>query len=385
MSAVSEPTPPSRAQRALDWFESRLNLTEVFALLTSLGLFYVELDPRKPFRNAVQEALAKPMASYVRWPRVLGPLAVLIFLFQAASGTLLAFYYRASPTEAHPSLRTILRDVEFGWLVHQIHRWGGQLLIAILLIRMVRFFFEGVYKKPRELLWISGALLLLVATHSDFTGRLLTWNQVSYWSTVRGLELLFMLPLVGPLFALFIGGREINGFTLSRFYFLHIVVLPALLLSLFYLNFATVRRIGLTGGEVEKGLGGRQQYRNYLYNLLIVVTLILGVLVSLAVLLPVPFLPEADPFSTLPGARPPWYLLAPYGLVELLPDWAPDLLKGAILASFLLLLFAWPFVDRSSATTGRGRVRILVLGATVLTGWLALTVYGFLLERPSAL
>lgn len=361
-----------------------MNLTEVFALLTSLGLFYVELDPRKPVRVAVREALAKPMASYVRWPRVLGPLAVLVFLFQAATGTLLAFYYRASPAEAHQSLRTILRDVEFGWLVHQVHRWGSQVLIAILLVRLVRFFFEGVYKKPRELLWISGALLLFASTHADFTGRVLTWNQVSYWSAVRGLELLFMLPVVGPLFAFFIGGREITGFTLSRFYFLHIVVLPVLLLSLFYVNFATVRRIGLTVEAGEKEIGGRQQYRNYLYNLVIVVTLILGILVSLAVLLPIPFRPEADPFSTPPGTRPPWYLLASYALVELLPHWAPDALKGATLTTLLLLLVAWPFVDRSPATTWRARVRILLLGTTVLAGWLALTVYGFLLERVAA-
>ncbi|MFQ5792467.1 MAG: cytochrome b N-terminal domain-containing protein, partial [Acidobacteriota bacterium] len=161
MSQMQKDRSRAVGKKALDWLESRVNLTEVFALLTSLGIFYVDVDTRRPLRAALHEALAKPMASYVRWPRVLGPLAALLFLFQGVTGALLAFYYRASPSEAHESLRIILRDVNFGWLVHQVHRWGGQLLIAILLLRMVRFFFEGVYKKPRELLWISGALLLL--------------------------------------------------------------------------------------------------------------------------------------------------------------------------------------------------------------------------------
>jgi ubiquinol-cytochrome c reductase cytochrome b subunit len=379
MSMPPDERAKTKGSRLLDWFENRINLTEVFALLTSLGFFYVEVDAGKPLRAAVREALGKPMASYLRWPRVLGPLAVLIFLFQGVTGALLAFYYRASPAEAHESLRIILRDVDFGWLLHQVHRWGAQLLIAILIARMVRFFFESVYKKPRELLWVSAALLLLVATHADFTGRLLTWNQVSYWSTVRGLELLFMLPLIGPLFSLLIGGREITTFMLSRFYFLHIAVLPGLILLLFYVNFATVRRVGLTSGSEDTEVGGREQYRSYLYNLLILVVLILGILVSLAVLLPVPFRPEADPFSTPGGIGPPWYLLAPYSL-ELLLGAMPDFLKGTIMLALLLLLVFWPFVDRSPATHWRSRLPVLVLGAVILIVWFILTGYGFFIE-----
>lgn len=378
---MNMPDQPSkeRGSRLLDWFETRVNLTEIFALLTSLGLFYVEVDAGQPIRPAVRDALAKPMASYARWPRVLGPLAVLLFLFQGITGALLAFYYRASPAEAHESLRIILRDVNFGWLIHQVHRWGAQLLIAILIVRMVRFFIEEVYKKPRELLWVSATLLLLAVTHADFTGRLLTWNQVSYWSTVRGLELLFMLPLVGPLFAWLIGGGEITSFVLNRFYFLHVALLPGLILVLFYLNFATVRRVGLTTVSEESEVGGLQQYRNYLYNLLILIVLILGFLVSLAVLLPVPFLPEADPFITPGGVGPPWYLMAPYSL-ELLLGGIPDFLKGAILLAVLVLFVSWPFVDRSRSAPWRLRLPVLALGAVFLLVWLFLTGYGFWIE-----
>jgi quinol-cytochrome oxidoreductase complex cytochrome b subunit len=365
----------------LNWFERRINLTEIFALLTSLGLFYVEVDTQKPLRPAIREALAKPMASYARWPRVLGPLAVLFFLFQAVSGVLLAFYYRASPSEAYESLRFILRDVDFGWLLHQVHRWGGQLLVAILILRMVRFFFEGIYKKPRELLWVSAALLLLVATHADFTGRLLTWNQISYWSTVRGVELFFTLPLIGPLLAFLVGGQEVTGATLSRFYFLHILVMPAFILLLFYLNFASVRRIGLLTTDADSsGVKGPQQYRDYLYNLVILVVLILGVLVSLAVLQPVPFRPEIDLFSTPVGIQPAWYLLASHTLAEGLLAGVPDFIKGTLLLALLLLLIFWPFVDRSSGRSWRERALVLSIGGLALLLWLFLTMYGLVLS-----
>lgn len=360
----------------LGWFESRVNLTEIFALLTSLGLFYVEVDTKKPLRPAVREALAKPVASYAEWPRVLGPLAVLFFLFQVLSGVLLAFYYRASPSEAYESLRFILRDVNFGWLIHQTHRWGGQLLVAILLLRMIRFFFEGVYKKPRELLWISGALLLLVAMHADLTGRLLPWNQISYWSTVRGAELIFTLPLVGPFLGFLVGGQEIAAATLSRFYILHILILPAAVFALLYFNFATVRRVGLTEAASPGAVGGRRQYRDYLYNLAILIVLIVGVLVSLAVIQPVPFYPEIDLLSTPVEVQPAWYLIAPHLLVDSLLGGLPDFIKGTLLLALVLVFVFWPFVDRTPEKTMRGRTVFVAIGSLALVLWVLLTIYG---------
>ena len=381
---MPEETPQTTKGALLDWFEKRINLTELFALFTSLGLFYVEVDTQKQLRPAVREALAKPMASYARWPRVLGPLAVLFFLFQFASGVLLAFYYRASPSEAYESLRFILRDVHFGWLLHQTHRWGAQLLIAVLILRMVRFFFEGIYKKPRELLWVSGALLLLVATHADLTGRLLTWNQISYWSTVRGVELFFSLPLVGSVLGFLIGGQEITGATLSRFYILHILVLPAAVLLLLYMNFATVRRLGLVVDATSEKVSGREQYRDYLYNLAILVVLIVGVVVSLAVLQPVAFRPEIDPAATPLGAQPAWYLLAFHSLVDTSLGGLPDFIKGAVLLVLLLVFVLWPFVDRSRAITFRERRPVVIVGVLALLLWLLLTLYGMAVESVGA-
>ena len=385
MSDKPEQTREAHGRGALlDWFEARVNLTEFFALLTSLGLFYVEVDTKKPLRPAVREALAKPVSSYAEWPRVLGPLAVLFFLFQVVSGVLLAFYYRASPSEAYESIRFILRDVNFGWLIHQTHRWGGQLLVAILILRMVRFFFGGVYKKPRELLWISGALLLLLAMHADLTGRLLTWNQISYWSTVRGAELIFTLPLIGSLLGFLVGGQEIGAATLSRFYILHILILPAAVFALLYFNFATVQRVGLTEAASPTNVGGGRQYREYLYNLAILIVLIVGVLISLAVMQPAPFYPEIDLLSTPVEVQPAWYLVAPHVLVDVFFGGLPDLLKGTLFLASVVLLVLWPFVDRSPGKTMRERATVVTIGTLAFLLWVVLTIYGVALQNIGA-
>lgn len=177
------------ARRALDWLSERLNLTEIFSLLTSYGLFYAELDNRKPLRRALREALARPTLSYSRWPRVLGLMVVVLIAVEVVTGGLLALYYLPTPEAAHASLGTISRDVQFGWLMHQIHFWGAQVLIAVLLVRVLRFFVGGVYRAPRELVWVFAVLLLLVCFHLDLTGRALPMTEGAYWTSIRALEI----------------------------------------------------------------------------------------------------------------------------------------------------------------------------------------------------
>jgi quinol-cytochrome oxidoreductase complex cytochrome b subunit len=106
--------------------EKRFNLTEMFSFLTNYGLFPVEVDTSRPLREALQEALSRPLPSYARWPRVLGILALLLFLFLALTGVMLAFYYRPTPESAYESVTMIVRDVSFGWFVHQVHGWAAQ-------------------------------------------------------------------------------------------------------------------------------------------------------------------------------------------------------------------------------------------------------------------
>jgi ubiquinol-cytochrome c reductase cytochrome b subunit len=355
----------------LRWFDERLNLTEIFSFITTFGLAYGDIDTRKPVEQAVADAFKKPMPTYAQWPHVLGLLAFVLFLFQAGTGILLAFYYQPSPDSAYSSVLLIIRDVSLGWYVHQMHHWGSAVLIALLALRMARFFLQGVYKRPHELFWIFGAVLLLLALHADLTGALLSWGQQSYWSVTRTLEVIEALPVLGPLFGFVVGGLHIGDVTLIRFYVLHVICLPVLLLVFFYLHFATVRRVGLSTRVGAKTGEPRPLFPDHLLNLVILLLLLFGVILTLAVLRPALLQGQADPFASPAGVHPPWYLLPAYGLLELLPSG----LGGGIVLLALVAFLAVPFQDRTpDRPWNRRPVALLVF---VVTGVL-LGVLGYL-------
>ncbi len=363
----------------LEWLSARLNLTEVFSVLTSFGLFYAEVDNRKPLREALAEVMDRPSPSYARGLRVLGLVVVVLLALELVTGTLLAFYYLPTPESAHASVGTIMRDVHFGWLVHQVHFWGAQLLIAVLIVRLLRFLLARVFEPPRELFWVLAAMLLLVCFHIDMTGRLLPWTANAYWSGVRALEIVQSVPIYGTVAAFVLGFDEtfVSSLTLIRAYVLHVGVLPAVALVLIYLHFSTVRRVGLSGIAGEIRYSGGQLLKRHTVNLTILLVAVLGVLVSLAILTPTTYEPEADPFATLPGVGPAWYLLAPFGFLELtsalLPQWLAGLLLFLAFVVFLLL----PFVRRRGRRAGSGADPIsLVVTLVLLVVWLALTFYG---------
>jgi quinol-cytochrome oxidoreductase complex cytochrome b subunit len=361
----------------LDWFSRRLGLTEIFSLLTSYGFLHAELDHSKDAREALAEAMRRPMPSYARWPRVLGLTAVVLIGILAFTGILLTLYYSPTPEGAHASTATILSEVDFGGFVYQVHYWGAQLLLAVLMIRVLRFFVQGVYREPRELMWVFAVLLLLVAFHSDLTGRILPWTGGGYWSGVRALEVVQSIPLYGSLVA-FLGGTEgaaISELTLLRFYIFHIAVLPILLMLLIYLHFSSVRRVGLDPSGDEKRSGAGIGFREHLANLAILLTVLVGLLVTLGILDPQRLPAAADPYTTLPGAHPPWYLLAPFGLLELTSTWLPRWAAGTILLLATAVFVLVPFVFRSIESQ-RSRRLLTLLGGLGLVVWLALTLYG---------
>lgn len=366
-----------RVGATLDWLSARLNLTEIFSLLTSYGLFHAELDSRKPLREALAEVAESPAPSYARWPRVLGLMVVVLIGIELLTGSLLALYYLPTPETAHASLGTILRDVSTGGLVRQIHFWGAQVLLAVLLVRLARFLLQGVYRRPRELAWVFATLLLLVCFHSDLTGRALPMTTGAYWSSVRALEIVGSIPFYGSLVLFLLGGAEtgIGDLTLIRFYTLHVALLPAMALTLIYLHFSGIRRVGLTPTASEPQVASRRQIRLNMANLAIVLTVLVGVVVTLAVLAPVPFLGAADPYATPPGVGPPWYLLAFFGFLEwtagVLPQWLAGLLVFLAVSGFVLL----PFFDRTRPGS-LGRKLALAAAALLIFVWLLLTAYG---------
>jgi ubiquinol-cytochrome c reductase cytochrome b subunit len=208
---------------------------------------------------------------------------------------------------------------------------------------LLRFFVDGVYKAPRELFWVFGAVLLLVAANEALTGTLLPWDQESYWTVTRGLEVVATLPVAGSVMSFLVGGFDVLSGTLLRFYVLHIIFIPLVMVFFFYLHFATVRKVGLSPLPEERRAEARPLYPDHLLQLMILSLLLFGAILTLGALFPAPFSAKADPFLSPPGAHPPWYLLPAFGLVDLLPHWFGGLLIVAACAALVFL----PFIERS--------------------------------------
>jgi quinol-cytochrome oxidoreductase complex cytochrome b subunit len=378
---MSEPTPSEPQGKKsggwIDWLERRINLSEIFSYITSFGAVLTPIDSSRPIRDVVKEVGTQPVSVYAHWPRVLGLIAVILFVLQAITGILLAFYYQATPEAAFESTRIIVRDLPFGWLIHQIHSWGAYLLVAVLLVRLLRLFWDGLYRSPRELMWWCALGLVSISYTADFTGRLLPWDNDSYWSVVRGLEVITALPGFAPVFNFIIGGSHVVGDVLTRFYVLHVLILPLVFVVFLYLTFATLRRVGMSPAPGSVAMGSTS-FRNHLYTTLILTVLAFGVLVSLAVLVPFPFLSEADPYTTPVGMVPPWYLLAPFAVLELAP--IPAWLSGLLLIAVSLFVILFPLWLKGEATAA-GLKRARLIGSAVVLIWIVLIAVGAFMER----
>lgn len=373
-----DPGAPATGGRGwLPWLEQRLNLTEIFSFLSHFGFVYSPVDNTRPVGEVVREVARMPVPAFTRGPRVLGLLAVILFGLEVVTGVLLAFYYRPTPDAAFESTRDIVRDLPLGWFIHQLHAWGAWLLVLIVVLRLLRFFWDGLYRAPREVLWWSAVALAWLVLQSDFTGRLLTWDSHAYWSAVRGMEVVLALPVVGPVMAFLLGGRVINEDVLLRFYVLHLLVLPGAFAVFLYLTFATLRRVGLSPAP-GVGTGHGSTFRDHLYGMAILTALMFGVLATLAVMTPFRFGSAADPYVTPAGVRPPWYMLAPHAVIEHGPG--PTWLLGIVLIAVALAVLLLP-VWAPRAEGDRAVRRARLTGLVVLAAWAALSVLGVILER----
>lgn len=363
---------------AVEWLEERLNLTEIFSIVTHFGIVYTPVDTRRPLREAMRDVARTPLVSYARWPHVLGLLAAMLFALEAVTGVLLAFYYHPTAEGAYESTIGIVRDVPLGWFIHQMHHWGAYLLIAVVVLRAARLFWDQLYRAPREVLWLSAIVLAWLALQLDFTGRLLPWDVKSYWSAVRGLEMGYAQPVIGAVMSFFIGGHVLTEDVLLRSYVLHIIVLPAMYLGGIWVTFATMRRIGLSGAA-EVGDASRQTtWRRHIYDFVIFLLLLFAALVTLAALVPFRFHGAADPYSTPAGTRPPWYLLWAFGVTQILPG--PPWIAGTLLLVVMVAIPVLPlWAARNPGKLPEARLRPLAL--VLLAAWIALTLAGAFVGR----
>lgn len=354
----------------------------------------------------------------------LGGMALFLFGIQVVTGALLALYYKPSPDQAFESVRALMTEVEFGWLIRSAHSWSANLLIGVLLLHLLTTYMMRAYRRPREFTWMTGVLLLGLFMAFGFSGYLLPWNELAFFATRVGTAIVGAVPLVGhPLLLLARGGENVTGDTLARFYALHVVIFPLAAFGLLGVHLFLVQKHGMSIPDREVArYGGAQRVPtmpfvpHFLLRDMVGWYLALGILAALAALFPWELGEKANPFGETPkGIQPEWYFLFMFqtlkqldphklhirgelletmgvlffgfcGLVVLLVPLLPggrrwrrvfDVLAGAAVV-FFIVMTAWGWFlmpENPTAETVRRVMRFrAILGTALLVGVLVLLI-----------
>jgi menaquinol-cytochrome c reductase cytochrome b subunit len=207
------------------------------------------VDERTSLSGAARWAMFRKVPKGTNWFYTLGSATMFAFLSQATTGVFLAMYYDPSPTHAYESARYITNEAFLGEFVRGMHKWGSSVMVILVFLHMGRTFFFGAYKYPRELNWVIGVALMILTMAMSFTGYLLPFDQRSYWATVVGVNINGTGPLIGPYLSDFLSagpGPQFNATTLSRFYAIHMMLVPGAIAALIGAHLYLVAKLGTT-------------------------------------------------------------------------------------------------------------------------------------------
>lgn len=317
----------------------------------------------------------------------LGGMALFLFGIQVISGMLLSLYYKPSPDQAFESVQAIMTEVDFGWLLRSVHSWGANLVIGVLFLHVLTTYVMRAYRRPREFTWVTGMFLLALFMAFGFSGYLLPWNQLAFFATRVGTALVGVVPVVGHQMLLIArGGANVTGDTLSRFYALHVAILPLLTLGLLALHLYLVQQHGMSiPDHVVRRCGGADRVPSmpfvphFLLRDAVGWYLAMAILAALAALFPWELGEKADPFGSAPeGIKPEWYFLFMFQTLKKLPAHIFGLegeMLGVLFFGFCgLLLVAVPFLDRG----WRSRRILNVMAVFTVVFVVVMTIWGVL-------
>ena len=371
----------------------------------------------------------------LRYSWRLGYIASVLFTVLLVTGVYLMFFYTPSVTSAYGDMQQLRTGVGFGQLIRNVHRWSAHLMVLVVILHLVRVFFAGAYKRPRQFNWVLGVMLFVITLGFSFTGYLLPWDQLSYWAVTVGTNLVNYVPVIGGQISdLLIGGEQIGQATLLRFYALHVAVLPVALALVLMIHIWRVRKDGFAvkrggvGAFAEEstdlvvetvpasdeatstpvgamlttddgkrvrllGVVDRESvtaeerltddtvftWPHMLVRHVVVGLGTVATVLLLGVLFAAPLRGIANPNQTPEPAKAPWYFV---GLQELLSRFDPLVAGIFVPAGVILVLICLPYIDRNPATEARNRKVAITIFSIVLVVAIVLTVVGALFRGP---
>lgn len=374
--STEQPTPRSDGKPAA--------ATELARRAGWLGATRDWIEERTGLFGFIKHHLDEPMPPGVGWWQTLGNLLLTLLIFQFITGFALAMFYAPTPDHAYESVKHITENVPLGAFIRGLHHWGSSFIMLVVVLHILRVFFWGAYKKPRELTWVIGVAIFQVILAFAFTGYLLIWDQKAYWATVVGTRFASTVPIIGEWVMHFLrGGKEVGALTLTRFYAIHIMLLPVTLVLLTAAHLYLVRRLHIAGPVVPQKGAPQPFYPYQLFRDAVVVLVGMGLLVTCALLLKPPLYSVADPSGTAFTPRPEWYFLGLYELLKLMPPRLEILgtvvIPGLVAIGMILL----PWLDRSPSRHPAYRKWVIDVGLIVIFLIGTLTLKGILSEPPA--
>lgn len=347
------------------------------------------LRPRLPIDAMMEFASHKQVPEYKGsiW-YYFGGVSLFLFIVQVTTGLLLIMYYQPGVATGYESVRNIVVHVKFGWLVRSIHTWSANLMIFAVFIHMFSVFFTKAFRKPRELTWFTGLVLLALCMGFGFSGYLLPWNTLAYFATKVGTAIVATTPFIGKTVQEILrGGKEVGAETLTRFFGLHIAIMPAIFTVILGIHLTLVQVQGMHEPHSwdEKPESEKRYmpfFPNFILRDLLLWLIVLNLLALLAVWFPWEIGHKADPNAAAPlGIKPEWYFLFMYQALKFFPGkilmFDGDTV-GVVLFGALGLLWAIvPIWDARLPHGSRNRTlnyigMIVVAGIIVLT-WIGLS------------
>lgn len=335
----------------------------------------------------------KELPSNTGWSATLGTLSVLLFLVMGITGAILAAYYNPSPDKAYQSIDYIMNQVPMGRLVHSIHHWGASVMVVVVFVHMFTTFFSGSFRAPRELIWMVGVCLFMLTLGLGFTGYLLPWDQKAYWATVVSANILGDIPIVGEwIKRILLAGNTVSGLTLTRFYAIHMILLPTLMIGLICVHIYLIRIHGIapppipfTTGKKPNRKVRNQIYRFFPEHLARATFVFVSVFLFIILLSLIAEVPRENIAGTIDETylpRPEWYFMWLFQILTYFPG-ATEIIGSFIIPVMIIfILFALPFLDRSPFRAPADRPVATAVGASCIIGIVFLTVMGFAGARP---